>query len=455
MESAGENAATKPREYSLAELMGEEDHDWERDMQIQIARGALHSVPESDHAKRRVRMEVLGSQLDERFIQTGEMKDLEESISLARKALSITPQDFPYRSMYLTSLYRVLGHRYDRTGDIKDLEECIRLVQENIANTSKEDAIWPGRFNSLGIDFYERYLRIRATADLDRSIQCLREAVNTTPKDDIYLRIRLHNLGYMLGQRYFRLSEMVDLEEAIGLVRRALEVNREVLAERGKYTAELIGITPSDGARAVVLNSLGFLLAARYRESGSLDDLREAIDLAKQAVDATPVGYPDRAEFLASLGSRIGYRFARDGQIEDLETAIQFTQQAIDATSKESPWRAQYLGNLGDLLRDKYAHTNSISDLEEAISCHHAVIHQPNARTIERILSGRQVLNFCAMKSDWQQASEDSAAAVNLIPSLTAQSLENSDKQHVLRQMVGLACDAAAVALNSICAGSA
>jgi len=449
-ESAKEAAATKPQEYTLADFLGEEENDdWERDMQIKIARDSLDSVPLNDLAKRRVRMEVLGSQLEERFLQTGEWKDLEESISLAEEALSITPKDFPYRSMYRKSLQARLSHRYDRTGNIKDLEKCIQLVEENVASTSKEDAIWPGRFNSLGLMFYERYLRIGATSDLDKSIECIREAVNSTPETDIYLRIRLHNLGYMLGQRYFRLREIADLDEAILLVRRALEVNREVLAERGRHMEELMGVIPGDPGRAVVLNSLGFLLATRHQESGSVDDLQESIDLAKQAVEATPVGYPDRAEFLASMGRRIGYQFSRNRKVEELESAIDFTRQAIDATSEESPWRAVYLADLGDLLRDKYSHTKCTSDLDEAISCHHAALHQSNARTIDRILSGRQVLHYCALKSDWNKASEDAAVAVNLVPTLTARSLGNSEKQHVLRQMVGLACDAAAVALNS------
>ena len=51
--------------------------------------------------------------------------------------------------------------------------------------------------------------------------------------------------------------------------------------------------------------------------------------------------------------------------------------------------------------------------------------------------------------SDWGQAYQASAYAVGLVSKLIKRSLTNSDKQHALKEVVGLASDAAAVALNA------
>jgi hypothetical protein len=90
-----------------------------------------------------------------------------------------------------------------------------------------------------------------------------------------------------------------------------------------------------------------------------------------------------------------------------------------------------------------------MADLEEAISCNQYALRQVTSSTITRVLAGREVLRYCAITSDWQQAYEALDIAVHLVPNLTSRSLENSDKQHILSQIVSLASDAAAAALNA------
>lgn len=50
-------------------------------------------------------------------------------------------------------------------------------------------------------------------------------------------------------------------------------------------------------------------------------DLEEAIALARQAVDSTPVDHPDRAGRLGSLGSKLQRRYERTRDLADLEGA--------------------------------------------------------------------------------------------------------------------------------------
>lgn len=58
----------------MVDFADDETDDWEQEIQIQIAREALNFTPEADHAKRRARMEVLGSQLRDRYLLSGKEK---------------------------------------------------------------------------------------------------------------------------------------------------------------------------------------------------------------------------------------------------------------------------------------------------------------------------------------------------------------------------------------------
>jgi hypothetical protein len=59
------------------------------------------------------------------------------------------------------------------------------------------------------------------------------------------------------------------------------------------------------------------------------------------------------------------------------------------------------------------------------------------------------LINACAITSDCQQAYKASEIPIPLVAKLTLRSLENSDKQHMLSQVVGLASNTAAAALHA------
>ena len=64
-----------------------------------------------------------------RYERTGELADLEASISAFQQAVQTTPPDLPDWPGQLTNLGNGLGLRYGRTGELADLEAaCINLV---------------------------------------------------------------------------------------------------------------------------------------------------------------------------------------------------------------------------------------------------------------------------------------------------------------------------------------
>ena len=87
--------------------------------------------------------------------------------------------------------------------------------------------------------------------------------------------------------------------------------------------------------------------------------------------------------------------------------------------------------------------------MKEAVLRYKSALRHSNSPTAARISAGQKVLRSCVIILDWQQAYEDSSIAIHPVPKLTLRSPENSDKQYLLSQVAGLACNATAVALQA------
>ncbi|PNP79491.1 hypothetical protein FNYG_07107 [Fusarium nygamai] len=199
------------------------------------------------------------------------------------------------------------------------------------------------------------------------------------------------------------------------------------------------------------LNGLAIRLGDRHSRdgAGSMSDLDDIIDAASGAVEATPRAYTRRPVYLNCLGIWLMGRYKRRNTRTDLEKAIQALQEAVDTTPRGHPERARYLVNLGTSLDLRYAITGVSADHEGALSQLQSALREPNYPTIDRIAAGIAILHICSTTLDWEQVCDALEVAVSLVPKLTARSLENPDKQHLLGQVVGLASNAAAAALTS------
>jgi predicted RNase H-like HicB family nuclease len=187
------------------------------------------------------------------------MKNLEEAIERARKAIELTPDDHPDKAGRLNNLGNKLKSRYERTGMMRDLEEAIETA---------------------------------------------RKAVELTPDDHPDKAGRLNNPGNKLKSRYERTGETKDLEEAIETARKAIE------------------LTPDDHPdQAALLSNLGINLSSRHERTGDMKDLEEAIERARKAIELTPDHHPDQAGMLKNLGNMLGRWYERTGEIKHLVEA--------------------------------------------------------------------------------------------------------------------------------------
>ncbi|KAF5579406.1 tpr domain protein [Fusarium subglutinans] len=444
------------------------------DNAIQLHEMAINCLQEG-HPERPGILDNLGLAYHDRSQRTGSTRDIAKALSLHQEAVGTTAKGHHDQPRRIHNLGLVYHDRFQKVGDITDIDKAIQMYQEAADLTPKNRVDRSGWLHNLGVAYHDKHQVTGTVADLDRAIQLHQESLKSTPEGHLDRPRRIDSLGLAYGNRYERMGALADLDEAIRLHEEAVDLTLEGHPDRARR-----------------LESLGLGHADRYRRIGKVEDLNKAIHLHQEAVDATPVGHPDRpgrlenlglahqAKFqeskaaksldiaiqlhqegvratlpdnpnlprrLNSLGRVYQERFQQRGALEDLSKAIQLYTEAVKAIPEGHPARSDILHNLGIGHRDMYQTTGNPEDLEKAIHrCQDAMDHY-SSPTLDRVRPGKTLLALLVDAKCWPLAYKAARTAVSLAPLLTPRSLENSDKQHLLTEVVGLASDAAAVAL--------
>lgn len=83
----------------------------------------------------------------------------------------------------------------------------------------------------------------------------------------------------------------------------------------------------------------------------------EAVDVGREAVDATPAGHPALAAYLTNFAAALLARFERTRVLTDLDSAVAVHREAAKAGWADEPYQAARLINLGHALRKRFEHT--------------------------------------------------------------------------------------------------
>ena len=440
------------RADNLDELAADLDMMYDRDLatdhlneSIELTREAVDATPEDDALQKGRYLWKLGWRSYYRYQILGAKDDIEEACHFIEKSIDVTPQDSPQLEKRSEDLPVLLRERYAATGAIVDLDRAIQVAQAMVESASTEHLSRAHRLGSLGTCFRYRYTTTGAFADLEEAIRLQREAIGASPKEKSDERAKnLASMGVLFADRDSRTKAMSDLEEAIRLTQEAIRLIQDLANAFPAFCPNF----------ASMFNTIGTLLGDRYSRTGVVNDLEEAILYLRKAIDAqlpTILGQEassNKAMFLSNLGVRLHQKYERTDMKSHLEEAIRVTQEAVDLTPENHSDRGLRLSNLGDLLEDWDILTEELVDVRKTLSCYRSALDHSNSPTIVRIMAAKGLFRSGVIIPDWQQAFEGSAIAVDLIARLTPRSLNNSDKQHMLSQVAGLACDAASAALN-------
>ncbi|KAH7145569.1 TPR domain-containing protein [Dactylonectria estremocensis] len=320
------------------------------------------------------------------FGATNLEKDLDVAIETSQKCLSSGVNQLPILQLTSTGLL----HRYSKTGNEADLDLSLQMCQQSLALMPDDDANRAPMLHGIGVIFLERSKGGGALSDLEAAMENLELAVEECPAQHHGRSEYLSDLGCAYKARYLRTNDSKDMDMAIQRLLEAVQTSKDDMIGRA-----ISSVTLADG------------YALRFHVSKTTSDLDLAIDYYKKAVHLEDLhgSGQNKPRVLAHLGKVYVMGYQQNGDTrrdEDLQKAISF--------------------------------------FEEALSCSD---YQPDARTE----AGKSLIAIYSSLKHWIQAYRTASTFFSLIPLIMARSLENSDKQWIATQFVGLASDAAAVAL--------
>jgi hypothetical protein len=404
---------------------------------VQLRRDALTAGP-GDHPDRAMYLHGLGEALRTLGARTGDRALLDEAVRAVRAAIAATPDDAPDRALRLGALSSLLDDLAGWTGDGGPLTEAVAAARAAVAATAPDD---PGRatlLDDLGTALTSLYRHTRSSAALREAVTVLQEALAATPEGHLSRTIRLTSLAYATRTLGIRTDDPMLVLEAALLIHEAL------------------GELPDDHpGRAVGLNSLAEtdrILADRFPDqaSGYLDD---AIRHARESLAATPED--DRASLASrrhTLSRLLFQRGNRTGDPVPLAEALELARQAVAATPADEPDYPIFLDQLGvALFARQLAAGGPGGDpgaVAEAWQCCYAAARHPLTRPGLRIAAYRRAAELAdGAGRTPQEALGCIEAAVDLLPSVLPSQADRADQEHEIGSVMHLAGHAAEVAV--------
>ncbi|KAF5724876.1 hypothetical protein FMUND_433 [Fusarium mundagurra] len=209
----------------------------------------------------------------------------------------------------LSNYANFLGDRYLGTGNISDLEESIHIFVMVCGRVAEEEVYLDRHkclsnfgiqlsrsksknLSNLAIILKHEHFKTDDPEVLEEAISVHRKAVEAVYKNYPDVFATFHNLATLLTTKYKLTQRLEDLEEALRLGRQAVD------------------LTPEDYAnRAARLNTLAVQLSDMSKKTGLTSHLNDAIHHGQKALDVTGESHPDRANRLVNQGGRYGDLF--------------------------------------------------------------------------------------------------------------------------------------------------
>ncbi|MEV7231040.1 CHAT domain-containing tetratricopeptide repeat protein [Polymorphospora sp. NPDC051019] len=316
------------------------------------------------------------------------------------------------------------------------------------------------------------------------------EALAELPDDVAERRMLAEILGYAAGA-LIKLGPG-HLDAAVALADRAVRLDPDAelamslplaLALRSAATTRLADLDRSIAvAGRLSTDEAMFAVATtamRAARGGSLDELDAAIDLGRRAAAGLRRGAPARQVRAVSLGDALFARFLRTGDRAAFVEAVRVVREATSARDHDirayamlrlgefylaGPGlprfmllfqarqaerlsrpvrmvRARALHLLGQVQRLRGDHRRAVSAFAEAAGL-------ADAEPVQRAVNARLWGDTAAEAGDHHEALAGYRAALDLLPWITSWRADRVDREHTLTAFVGLARDAAAVALQ-------
>ncbi|MEU1819712.1 CHAT domain-containing protein [Streptomyces roseifaciens] len=410
------------------------------DEAIGAAREAVAALP-ADHPQRSSALSALAHCLYSRFEHKGALADVDEAIALDRRAVACIPPGSPDLPVTRTNMSLSLFRRFERTGVRDELDEAVGLGRQALEESRPDDPLRGPRLANLGGFLLARFEVTGALADLDQSVRLLRQGEAAIPEGHPARSVCRNSLVTALQRQFERHGDLARLDEAVAVGRTA------------------VAATPEDDPHhAMYQSSLCLALSSRYPHTRDPQDLEAAVTAGRAAVAATPEGHPRRGPYQSVLARALVARMEISGDPGDPDETVLTVSRAVEATPEDHPDHGLFLHNLGVALMMRHytvavegnGGTGNPADLEHALAAMRRSAELPTAQTATRLRAARSwaALALDLPRPDPAASLAGHRLAIDLAPRLAWPGLDFDDQAFQAHFFAGLACDAAACALE-------
>jgi tetratricopeptide (TPR) repeat protein len=279
------------------------------DRAIELLRQAVEGYPRgAEQAKFRTN---LATALQIRSSKAGDYANLEEALSAYRCVSDEGSLNSEDAALLANGLGATLMLRYQETDDIDDLRAAVKIFNDAVEGLHRHARGVPTLRANLGSALLSLYKQVGDPRDLEASIEAHERALASGQLPRLDHQRALTGLAGALLDHYFLKNRDGDLKLAIRLLETGLKITADSPHER------------------FVLNLLGVALLDRGQRTGDRKDVDRAIDLHRQAVIRAAQGSAARPDLLCDLGEALCYRFRGTGRITDLDDAISALDEAF------------------------------------------------------------------------------------------------------------------------------
>ncbi|KAK2773196.1 TPR domain-containing protein [Colletotrichum kahawae] len=314
--------------------------------------GSQHAseITQADHANIAMNRFVAGVRNYTSFLQTHDIKDIENASREIRSAIPIAENETGKDQMrfMLGQIGLKFNERYSQTNLLEYLEKAIEATKA----TELQGAYRAQLLNQLGSLLGSLFIRTDQQEILDEAIRITKQALSCTVEDPMNHGTALINLCNRLSERWKHTGLASHLDEAIDFGRRAMEETHHPQQE---------------ALQTNIAGNLGVTLCERFSTAKDPADLEEGINLCAIAVMRAARDDPNRARWQNNMGMAYSHRYSLLNDISDLNQAIDITEEGLRAVNQNSLLRNEMVLNLALWLQDRFLAMGIMSDLDRAI----------------------------------------------------------------------------------------
>jgi tetratricopeptide (TPR) repeat protein len=233
--------------------------------------------------------------------------------------------------------------------------------------------------------------------DEDDVLSSMEEAFRTCPQMHVDRCALYAQMTMQLLNEYNRSGELEFLN-------RAIELGREALG---------MGMLTPAARRAVLLSNMADCLRIRHETARTDDhDLRESIELYREALKISLPGGPNHCLRLVNLATALTSQFRMDGDVSHLEEVSQLYHQASDILSKGHLWRPRVIYCLAESLGLRFRETGDIAELNRAIDLDTQALAALHLSTVNHSHCALQMVSHLCFRFEVLHGNDDLKKAI-------------------------------------------